>query len=607
MTPMAPDQAWAELGIECTSDLLRIRTAYARRLKAIDLDEDPEAFIRLREAAGLAMHLAAEATREQEEAAEGLAADQPGEDMAQPGPATAAAGVAAPEDSVSGAEAATATQAPVPESAEDGASIPEHVELIRAIEAILFGADARDRSEELGALTARLLDDPALEQISTADAVENWIARAIARSAPRSDPMLDLVVPHFGWASKTHEWTTSPILDWLVQRQVDADFERRLIEARPEFATALELLRAPEPPTPRSAWRHAPEVRSFLEYAGAMHPTSLTVSEAETVRWWEQYLYHGPRLRRELDAIRRMWRGTSDITSILIPIRRSVELPLGIGIFLAPYVFAWAVLRPGYSRFARITSFLWMAVMVAYLQLQPEPPSRPPPPFQSSYEAAADITPILQSISPGLELWKVEAENPDLGRRLMSRWTQAKETATPQGLGEEIRSVLEEAVRERLRHGDYPLLVRYWRLHADRLIWLRDSAAGGGVGACQAFISGQHSPNFPYSLSLRHVEVMEEILLASDHRPGRAAASQGAASDGPARRARLDSSARRAKLDDANILAGLGRIVSGARSCSDRISMIETALDLPPQQATLVLRELEPVISPERPGDNFVR
>src|SRR6185503_8554752 len=45
-----PVSAWTVLGIERTSDLAEIRRAYARRLKAIDVDADPQAFIKLREA-----------------------------------------------------------------------------------------------------------------------------------------------------------------------------------------------------------------------------------------------------------------------------------------------------------------------------------------------------------------------------------------------------------------------------------------------------------------------------------------------------------------------------------------------------------------------------
>lgn len=43
---------------------------------------------------------------------------------------------------------------------------------------------------------------------------------------------------------------------------------------------------------------------------------------------------------------------------------RSVSLLLGVGILLMPYIFAWLLLRPGYSKEARALAFAWMALMV---------------------------------------------------------------------------------------------------------------------------------------------------------------------------------------------------------------------------------------------------
>ena len=44
------------------------------------------------------------------------------------------------------------------------------------------------------------------------------------------------------------------------------------------------------------------------------------------------------------------------------PVRRKVGVPLGIGIFLLPIVFAWFTLRRGYSVLARVVSFVWLVV-----------------------------------------------------------------------------------------------------------------------------------------------------------------------------------------------------------------------------------------------------
>lgn len=43
---------------------------------------------------------------------------------------------------------------------------------------------------------------------------------------------------------------------------------------------------------------------------------------------------------------------------------RRVGAPLGIGIFMMPYIFAWLLLRRGYSRQARFLAFGWLGVLV---------------------------------------------------------------------------------------------------------------------------------------------------------------------------------------------------------------------------------------------------
>jgi hypothetical protein len=44
---------------------------------------------------------------------------------------------------------------------------------------------------------------------------------------------------------------------------------------------------------------------------------------------------------------------------------RDVSVLLGLGILLAPYIFAWFTLKPGYRTRARIISFTWLAVVLA--------------------------------------------------------------------------------------------------------------------------------------------------------------------------------------------------------------------------------------------------
>jgi len=58
---------WRLLGLAPTEDIREVRRAYAARLKAIDVDRDPQAFIALREAFEHAQHLARWMAHQREE------------------------------------------------------------------------------------------------------------------------------------------------------------------------------------------------------------------------------------------------------------------------------------------------------------------------------------------------------------------------------------------------------------------------------------------------------------------------------------------------------------------------------------------------------------
>lgn len=49
------------------------------------------------------------------------------------------------------------------------------------------------------------------------------------------------------------------------------------------------------------------------------------------------------------------------------PKRKYVGILFGTGIFLAPYIFSWFTLIPGYSKGARIISFIWLIVVIIML------------------------------------------------------------------------------------------------------------------------------------------------------------------------------------------------------------------------------------------------
>ena len=54
------------------------------------------------------------------------------------------------------------------------------------------------------------------------------------------------------------------------------------------------------------------------------------------------------------------------------PSQRPVGYLLALGIFIAPYIFGWLVLRAGHSTLARVVAFGWcLSVLVAAFSAQP--------------------------------------------------------------------------------------------------------------------------------------------------------------------------------------------------------------------------------------------
>ena len=57
---------------------------------------------------------------------------------------------------------------------------------------------------------------------------------------------------------------------------------------------------------------------------------------------------------------------------------KKVSIPLAIGIFLIPLIFAWFTLRKGYSKTARMISFGWLILGFVAFALMPTPPASKP-------------------------------------------------------------------------------------------------------------------------------------------------------------------------------------------------------------------------------------
>lgn len=188
---MRVDGAWQLLGIASTDDAQAIRRAYAERLRAMDVDADPEGFAALRAAREIALGGSGQPT------ADNVIAER------------------LPE-----AHGAGKLHAP-PERA---AVAPDPAEVHRTAIATLLTGDYAERwlpPEDKAALIAHwhgLCADPRMAEIDFLDRIERWAAWTIAANPPFSAPLIIPAVKQFGWDRENGTITQEPILAEICRR-----------------------------------------------------------------------------------------------------------------------------------------------------------------------------------------------------------------------------------------------------------------------------------------------------------------------------------------------------------------------------------------------------
>lgn len=459
---------WSQLGIDRTGDTGAIRRAYAERLKALDLDEDMEAYADLRDARDLAL---AEARRTQ--AAPALldepAPDLDGEDWpSEPGEdddlewsidEAMLADWDRPDDARLESYADERPDAPeiVAANAEVEALHRRAREAWDRIAGLLFPGDEPceegfDASEWQTAQAAFTDLIAAIEAMPLQDhgAIEIALADLLARGWPRSAPLVSMAEEHFDWLAQEGTIGEHPALQFLNARIRGMRFHEAVQDRSHPYHRAWNELANPR--LPRWVSQFGIRQRKVMDLIG-------------TVRG------HFPELEHYFDGPRTLSWEEADGALIAAIIR------IVIGVYLL-FIVLGGIFGNGEAD---------------------APPVTAPPVVSASGGAGSGATASDERTMALRAAWREifdEAYDPEIARRDAPWFTDifaalvsaapvtAAEPDAPQdaALGL-VRSIMNSAV-------DTAAFDDLVRLQQVRLDWLRAARAQGGAEACGLVLDG---------------------------------------------------------------------------------------------------------------------
>lgn len=382
---------WDLLGLEPGAERAAIRRAYADRLRAMDPEADPHAFQRLRGARDAA--LAGEERAFPEEA--------PPQPPSSPR-----------------SEPVTATRDPTPPPpAEMVPTIEPDMAAIDRLRDLVMDPGADPSSDEIVELADRILADPAMLNVQHAMAVESYFADLIVHGTPRSDPLIDPAIRYFRWDRTEDDLGGAPVIDWILRRESDRYFDVELATHHPSWKKLLDELRT-GPPTrwPRlRSWHKGHRVEYLLAYIQERHPTTMATLNREAVDWWTTRIEGRQSYPAIIRPVDRQWRNGVFAKGFGLsrfdPGPLGQNLPLYIGVFMMPYVFAWFLLRRRHGWKARALGFGWLLLTVGAPLLIGDPERGPVvqqgpawsgvPPLDPSIDPSGSFDPSVLGAPPG--------------------------------------------------------------------------------------------------------------------------------------------------------------------------------------------------------------
>lgn len=464
--------AWAELGIDVgTSDARTVKRAYAQKLKSIDVDADPVAFIALRAAMEQALdELRWHARPDRDEDVDGASWVQ-GNQAADPPVPHSRDGLAAIQP-VGG------------EKARDPLEVLN--DYLRIMSDLLFGEHDSEKAKSIGLCWQDIVANPVLDRIDILADVEQWFAGVIAESLPRSDPLIWPAIKLFGWTGDDQRWNGDGRVAAILRRQRDLYFLHQLAQPGNLLNYALDLLHQwPDEVPPKARRSKENGVRILLRSIRYLFPTAEWNFDEGKVQAWINHLEAPPTglLSKfgsgdghpvfEGGAV---FDGTSVIAAATTApesdgwVDESTPAIVWLGMVLVPFVACWWTLRKGYSFWGRFLTFGWAAIFVIAMipeQSKTGHADQPVDPGSLEFRVTNRLE-QLQRDNP--DLAAVQTSNPKLFARIRAAVHEREMNHLDElAMIKRINETIDETFDAALPVAGQAALVRHFRLRQMRL------------------------------------------------------------------------------------------------------------------------------------------
>ncbi|MNS41642.1 hypothetical protein D3C72_740000 [compost metagenome] len=311
---------WRELAISPSTDEREIRRAYARRLKIVHPEDDPEGFQALRAAFEQAMNHARHAAWSAQDWPEDEAVGE-GLDSA-PAPAQVAADHTAAVSTLD--QAPQQDPALVAEIERDRAERAEHQRRCDALSEALRHPSPDDEAV-LTALVA-VFRSPALGALDVHESTEQWLGQLAGQRGPGFDALLEPTITFFGWDNRPVGDHWNPGLGALQHREDIATIRRLRNPDSPAHASFVALSQ-PVGWRERMRARLQPElgrrIADLLARIDHEVPYVLGYLNPASVAWWREHLSR-PRF-----GVASAW--FTGIVTLLSALFTSAASPPGLG------------------------------------------------------------------------------------------------------------------------------------------------------------------------------------------------------------------------------------------------------------------------------------